>query len=113
MIEIRTKLRASALALALAGFTTVGCVDNSGNKTYPCPDAGGDTASDTPVTSDAPAGDTAATGDTAAPSDTGASSDSAAPTDTAAPADTATDRGDTATSDAPGTDVRIDGSLPG
>ena len=98
MIEIRTKLRASALALALASFTTVGCIDNSGNKTYPRADAGSDlgvedTASDTPVTSDAPA-DTAGAGDTAAATDT------------------AGDRGDTATSgdtgDAQGTDVRVD-----
>jgi hypothetical protein len=106
MIEIRTKLRASALALALAGFTTVGCVDNSGNKTYPRSDAGStdvaaDTASDTPVTGDAPSGDTATPTDTATPGDT------------ATPADTAADRADTATGggdagDAPGIDVRPD-----
>ena len=99
MIEIRRKLCASALALALGGFTSVGCIDNSGNKTYPRADAGTDVAAtDTPVTGDAPTADTPA-GDVAAPADTG-------------PGDTASDRGgDTAVGVDAGSDIRVD--LPG
>jgi hypothetical protein len=105
MIEIRRKLCASALALALGGFTSAGCIDNSGNKTYPRGDAGTDVAAtDTPVTGDAPTADTPA-GDVPAPADTG-------PGDTASDrgGDTASDRGgDTAVgSDAPGSDIRVD-----
>ena len=104
MIEIRRKLCASALALALGGLTSAGCIDNSGNKTYPRGDAGTDVAAtDTPVTNDAPAGDTPPAGDVAAPGDTG-------------PGDTASDRGgDSAVGgdarDALGSDIRVD--LPG
>ncbi|HET6146663.1 MAG TPA: hypothetical protein VFH68_03970 [Polyangia bacterium] len=64
MIAIRKKLCASTFALALGAltFTSAGCIDNSGNKTYPRPDAGTDVAAtdteaDTPTSSDAPAGD--------------------------------------------------------
>ena len=104
MIEIRRKLCASALALALGGFTRAGCIDNSGNKTYPRGDAGTDVAAtDTPVTGDAPTGDTPA-GDVAAPGDTG-------PGDTG-PGDTASDRGgDTTVGADAGSDIRVD--LPG
>ena len=101
MIEIPKKLCASALALALAGFTGAGCIDNSGNNTYPrdagSPDEAADTGTDTPASSDAPAGDTTA------PSDGGASSDAPA-------GDAGSDRArDTATGgDALGVDVRLD-----
>ena len=69
-------LCASALALALGGVTSAGCIDNGGNKTYPRTDAAtgvpGDAESDSPAPSDA-----------ATPSDTPASPDTAAPSDTA------------------------------
>ncbi len=90
---LRRPVLALGLACAVGGFFTVGCVDNSGNKTYPRGDSGaadgGDDvavsddantatdvpASDTPA-SDAPASDTHAGGDTHAdvslPVDTGA-----------------------------------------
>jgi hypothetical protein len=74
MTQIRRKLGASALALALVlgGFAGAGCVDHSGDKTYPRLADGGatDTPADAPISDDAPAtGDApvssdAATGDT-------------------------------------------------
>ena len=63
---------ALGLACAFGGFLAVGCVDNSGNKTYPRGDSGAadsgedvavaeDTGTgDTPTASDAPASDTPA-----------------------------------------------------
>jgi hypothetical protein len=102
MIEIRSKLLASALALAVGGFIAASCVDNSGNKTYPrdagAADEGLETATDAPA-GDAPAPSDTATGDTgtndAGVSDTGG--DRAA--DTAAAGDAG---------DASGTDLRVD-----
>jgi hypothetical protein len=103
MIEIRKKLLASALGLALGGFSAASCIDNSGNKTYPrdagAVDEGVEAATDTPATSDAPGGD-GAPGDTAGPDDTAAG-------------DTGGDRGgDTAAAsdagDASGSDLRVD-----
>ena len=72
---------AMGLACTLGGFVAMGCVDNSGNKTYPrgdsgAPEGGDDvavsddatTASDAPAVdappADAPASDTHAGGDT-------------------------------------------------
>ena len=100
MTEIRKKLGASVLALALAlgGLAGAGCVDHSGDKTFPRPDAGVDTSADTEQ--DAPAQDDApATGD---------ASDAPAASDTPA-AETHPDTGtsaDTGTS----VDVRLDGT---
>jgi hypothetical protein len=57
---------ALGFACALGGFTTAGCVDNSGNKDYPRGDAGladtaAETTDDTGTTEDAPATDAPAT----------------------------------------------------
>jgi hypothetical protein len=107
MIEIRRILCASALALALGGLTGAGCIDNSGNKTYPRADASSDVGeedapSDTAAPTDAPADTTApsdtTTSDTPAPSDTGPADAGAAD----AAADRAADAGDA------GADVRVD-----
>lgn len=104
MIEIRKKLCASVLALALGEFTGVSCVDNSGNKTYPRDAASLDEAADSPAGSDTPEGDAAA-GDTAG-------------SDAGTPSDTGIDRaGDTApdaeAGDARGPDVRLDVAAAG
>ncbi len=99
MTEIRSKLGVTALALALAlgGLASAGCVDHSGDKTYPRVDAG----MDTPVTED----DATTGGQDAPTTDDAASADAPAPTDTHA--DTAA--GDTGNNDsgAP-VDLRVD-----
>jgi hypothetical protein len=72
MTEIRKKLGASALALALVvGLAGAGCVDHSGDKSPPPSDAsvtdtpaGDDAPTDTPVATDTPA-DSTGGGDTA------------------------------------------------
>jgi hypothetical protein len=107
MTEIRRKLGASALALALAlgGLAGAGCVDHSGDKTYPRPADGAatDTAADAPVSDDAPA-----TSDAPVSSDT-ATADTHP--DTTTTGDTHPDTGstsETGTSDASLGDVRVD-----
>ena len=58
------KLLVLALAFAVGGLVAVGCVDNSGNKTYPRADAGSaDAGDDVAVSDDAGPGNDAPVAD--------------------------------------------------
>jgi hypothetical protein len=95
MLESLKKLGLPALALGLFCLTGSGCVDHSGDKTYPRGDAGNDAGADDVPGDDAPAGDAPAT-DT--PDDTSSG-------DTAADLEATSDG---STSDALTVDVRLD-----
>ena len=96
MLESLKKLRLPALALGLVCLAGSGCVDNSGNKTYPRGDAGDDAVAD----DDAPAGDAPASDAPATDRPVDASPSSG---------DTAADRGaDGSTTDGITLDVRLD-----
>lgn len=100
---------ALGLACAMGGFLAVGCVDNSGNKTYPRGDSGAaDGGDDVAVTDDAETGD-ATTASDAPASDTDAADGPAS--DTHASVDTGVDLSSSV--DAGGVDVRLDSGTGG
>lgn len=99
---------ASVLAFTVGGFVAVGCVDNSGNKTYPRGDAGADDGGD-----DVSVSDDAATGDDAPAADAPAD---APASDTPASDGSAKDSSTLDASlpaDAGGLDVRVDSGSGG
>ena len=114
MLETRLKIRtwkklcrpmlALGLACAFGGLVAVGCVDNSGNKTYPRGDSGAaDSGDDVSVAEDAATED-AKTASDAPASDTPAS-------DAHAAGDIGVDR--SLPVDAGGLDVRLDSGTGG
>jgi hypothetical protein len=97
------KLLALALAFAVGGLVAAGCVDNSGNKTYPRGDSGAaDAGDDVAVSDDAAASTDAPAPD--APASDGAKADVSTPVDGGG-LDVRLDTG--------GSDVRLDAGTGG
>jgi hypothetical protein len=88
------KLLALALGLIVGGLVAAGCVDNSGNKTYPRTDSGSaDAGQDVSVSDDAGAGNDAPAADAPAadkPASDGSASDGPK-SDVSMPVDTGVD----------------------